>query len=264
MKKLLFVLLLTGSFAISAQEEGTWRIGVQFGMHANKSKFVGGMSDANARFQQNPFGAAGLDIIARYDFNKRWKIESGLALNSTGFEFALAENYNFLERGPRRSQIKSKIGMFEIPVMVSYKFNPNCRNSKWFVSAGIANVFVGKHTQDRTFTPNSDGPSNVTYLSSHTTSDGGAYLNGRLMVGRERTFKRGGILSAAVIWNIGFSEITRAKVEYTVDGVNYQHEFSNKGSYFGVRIAYFFKPLKSSSKKAAGLTNGVPQTATTK
>lgn len=248
MKKLLLALLTAGTMCVSAQEDGTWRIGVQLGMSANKSKFSGGMSDANARFHQNAYGAGALDILVRYDFNKRWKLESGLNLNSIGFEFVLAENYNFLQKGPRKSQVRSSAGMLEIPVMVSYKFNPNCKNTKWFIGAGIANMFVGKHNQDKTFTPNSDGPSNVTYLSSSTTVNGGMYFAGRLIVGRERVFKRGGILSASVLFNIGFKEIAKAKVEYTIDGNLYQHEFSNKGSYIGLRLGYCFKPIKSTAK----------------
>lgn len=248
MKKLLLAILTAGSLFVSAQEDGTWRLGVQLGMSANKSKFSGGMSDANARFHQNAFGAAGLDVMVRYDFNKRWKIESGLNLNSLGFEFALDENYNFLQKGPRKSKVRSNAGVLEIPVMVSYKFKPNCKNTKWFIGAGISNMIVGKHNQDKTYTPNSDGPSSVNYLSSSTKVHGGAYVNARLMVGRERVFKRGGILSATLLWNFGFSEIAKAKVEYTVDGNTYQHEFSNRGSYVGLRIGYCFKPLKCNTK----------------
>lgn len=248
MKKLLLAILTVGSLISTAQEEKTWRLGVQLGMTANKSKFSGGMSDANARFHQNPYGAAGLDVMVRYDLNKRWKIESGLNLNSLGFEFSLSEDYNFLQKGPRQSQVRTKAGVLEIPLMVSFKFKPNCKNTKWFIGAGISNTFVGKHKQEKTFNPSSDGPSNTTYLSNQTTVKGGVHFSGRLMVGRERVFKRGGILSATLLWNIGFSEIAKAKVEYTVDGKTYQHEFSNKGSFVGLRIGYCFKPLKSTSK----------------
>lgn len=268
MKKLLALLALSlNALWLGAQEDGTWRIGVQSGWHVNKSRYVGGMSEANARFHQNPFDAMSFDVIGRYDFNRHWKIESGLSFNSAGFEFALAENYSFVQRGNRYTKVSSNLGLFELPVMVSYKFNPNCRNWKWFVSAGFSNVFVSSQTIDKQYTPNSDGPSNVTYLASTTTSKGGNYLNGRLMIGREKNFKCGSILSAAFIWNIGFTEMAKATVNYTVDGTAYQHEFSNKGNFVGFRVSYFFRPLHNpwkSSMKAKALSNGSKPSALTK
>lgn len=262
MKKIIVLILAIASLTIQAQEDKTWRIGVQLGMSGNKSKFSGGMTDADARFVHNPFGAAAIDIIARYDFNKRWKIESGLGINALGFEFALAQNYSFVNKSKRYNQVKSNMGTLEIPVMVAYKFNPNCRNSKWFISGGISNVFVGQQKQKHNTDKNSDTPVGNTILSHTTTVNPGAYLNARLMIGKERVFKRGGILSAALIWNVGFSELAKSTVDYTIDGNTYQHEFTNKGSFFGFRLAYYFRPLKQSYKKQAETLKGNSGTVT--
>ncbi len=251
MKKILFLLLTMASLTHQAQEDKTWRLGLQLGMSGNKSKFSGGLPDADARFVHNPFGAAAIDVIARYDFNKRWKIESGLGVNALGFEFALAQNYSFVNKGKRYNQVKSNIGTLEIPIMVSYKFNPNCRNSKWFISGGVSNVFIGQQKQKHNSDNNNDTPLGNTVLSHTTTVNSGAYLNARLMVGKERVFKKGGILSAALIWNIGFSKLAKSNVEYTIDGNTYQHEFINKGSFFGLRLAYYFRPLKQNYKRQA-------------
>ncbi|HWY09685.1 MAG TPA: outer membrane beta-barrel protein [Bacteroidia bacterium] len=251
MKKTLTLLALSLTcLLVTAQETNTWRLGVQSGWQLNRSKYSGGMADANARFHQSPFGAFAFDIIGRYDFNNHWMIQSGLNFNRAGFEFALAENYSFTQRGNRFTKVSSTMPLLEIPIMVSYKFKPNCNNWKWIATAGIANVFTSQQSTDKQFNPANDGASSTNYLSSTTTSKGGSYLNGRLMIGREKVFGCGSILQASFIWNIGFTEMAHATVKYTVDGQAYQHEFSNKGNFVGFRVAYFLRPLSSFKKKA--------------
>jgi hypothetical protein len=255
MKKTVVLLTLAiNSLLVTAQETNTWRLGIQSGWHVNKSKYVGGMADANARFHKTTFGAIAFDIIGRYDFNSRWMIQSGLNFNRAGFEFMLAENYSFTQRGNRFTKVRSDLVLLEIPIMISYKFKPNCSNWKWFVSGGAAHVVTSDQNFDAQVDQASDGPSSVTYLGSTTTSNGGNYINGRLMIGREKVFKTGSILQASVIWNIGFKEMAHATVNYTIDGQAYRHEFSNRGSFVGFRIAYFLRPLNGLFKKADAKT----------
>lgn len=245
------MLIAVVSFGM-AQENNTWRIGIQWGAQGNHSKFTGGMDEANGRFQQRPFGGGAFDIIGRYDINKRWMIMSGLGFNSFGFEFALAENYSFLGQGPRSSDIKSEFGAIEIPIMGFYKFNPNCKDAKWLIGAGFANNMVGAQTITKNFTNATENSPGNRSLNSIATTRGGSYLMLRFVVGREKTFKKGGILHASILFNTGLSgTMAKANVNYLVDGQAYAHEFSNNGNYAGFRLAYFFRPIKSKASKKA-------------
>ncbi|MGZ3919985.1 MAG: outer membrane beta-barrel protein, partial [Bacteroidia bacterium] len=231
------------------QEDKTWRLGIQWGTQGNHAKFEGGMSDANARFHQNKFGGGALGLIARYDFNHRWMVTSGLGLNSYGFEFALAENYSFIHKGKRFSTIKSEFGGLEIPAMLYHKFNPNCKNARWLIGGGFVETFIGAQTMDKNISQAADGGTNVNYLSSTTTVKGGTYFMIRWAVAREKTFKCGSILNASLVFNAGFKDIAHATVNYTVDNQNYTHNFSNNGNFVGFRLAYFFKALNTSGQK---------------
>jgi hypothetical protein len=52
------------------------------------------------------------------------------------------------------------------------------------------------------------------------------------------------------MFNAGLSgSMAKATVNYTVDGQDYTHQFSNDGNYVGLKLAYFFKPLKSKVSK---------------
>lgn len=246
MRKYLLLSLVVVFYLTSiSQENNTWRMGIQTGFHSNKSKFYGGMSNANARFHQNRFGAIALDFIVRYDINPHWKIESGLNFNRAGFEFTLAENYSFTQRGNRYSRVRTEFGMIEIPAMISYKFKPDCKNKKWFVSAGFAGIFIPEKENGDEIIPASDGPASSTYLSAISSSNKGKYVHARFMIGREKVFKKGNILSAALVLNLGVKEMIHTTAKYTVDGTEYNHEFTNKGSFIGLRVAYYLRPFKT-------------------
>lgn len=252
MKKTLFSLLVAFGLTGMAQENNTWRIGAQWGMQGNHAHFTGGMEDANARFQQKPFGAGSFQIVGRYDINKRWMVMSGLGFNSFGFEFALAENYSFLHKGPRSSNINTGFGAFEIPIMGFYKFNPNCRDVKWLIGGGFANNLVGAQSIDKSYTNATETTPGTRYLNSTATTKGGSYVMLRFAVAREKTFKKGGILNASMVFNVGLSgTMAKATVNYTVDGQAYTHEFSNNGNYVGFRLAYFFRPIKPKAAKTS-------------
>ena len=91
-KTIILLAVAANVMLLNAQENNTWRLGVQSGFQGNHSKFVGGMDQANARFHQNKFGSNGLSLIARYDINQHWMLTTGMGVSSTGFEFAIAEN----------------------------------------------------------------------------------------------------------------------------------------------------------------------------
>ncbi len=260
-KSITLLAFAVNALLLNAQENNTWRLGVQSGFQGNHSKFVGGMDHANARFHQNKFGSNGFSLIARYDINKHWMLTTGMAVGSTGFEFAIAEDYSFLSRAPRFTTVKAKVPTFEIPLMASYKFNPNCKNWRWFVSGGVANVFVGQQTISESASQSNDGPSTTNYLSSNVTSNAGNYIQARWAVGREKTFNRGSILSVSLIANHGFSEMSHATVNYTIDGQSYNHEFSNRGNYVGLRVAYFFKPFTNPWKNVKNSSSAPKATA---
>jgi len=65
----------------------------------------------------------------------------------------------------------------------------------------------------------------------------------RMTIAREKVFKRGGILNASLVFNLGLKEMARSSVEYQIDQQTYQHEFSNNGNYVGFKLAYFLKPF---------------------
>lgn len=242
-KSALFLAALFLTQFFNAQENDTWRLGVQFGMHGNRSRFTEGAEGAHARFHQNPYGAGALQVVGRYDYDKHWKVEAGFGFTGIGYEFALSENYSLLNPKNRFSKVQTSSGVLEIPVSVAYKFNPNCNNWKWFISAGIANVFTGKSEANSEFTKNNDGPGNAVYLSASSETQGGAYMHLRFSAGKEKVFQSGRIFSWAFLWNVGFREMSQSHVSYTIDNQLYKHSFSNRGNFFGFRLTYYFKPL---------------------
>ncbi len=244
MKKAITFLTVMGCFwGLHAQENNTWRWGLQLGLYGNKSYFTSGQSNAHARFHHNLHGTWALDFIGRYDFDAHWMIQSGLGFNSIGFEHAIAEFYSFSQASSRYTKLNSSFLTAEIPVMVSYKFNPNCKNWKWFVSAGAAAVFVGSSTQSPQAAAETDGPTNQLYFNTSSSSQQGAYGHLRFAVGREKVFQSGRILSFSMIWNAGLTPMATSTVSYNLDNTVYHHTFANNGNFFGFRMAYFFKPI---------------------
>jgi hypothetical protein len=244
MKKLLIIfagfLVLNGY----AQQDKTWSLGLQWGFHANHSDFKGGMENANARFHHNSYGGGGLQLIARYDYTKHWMLMTGLGFNTYGFDFALSENYSLLKEDSRFSTIHTGFGALELPTLVYYKFNPNCRNSKYVIGGGFVHSVTGAQTIPKNFVEDPEGNTNSNYLESVSTVKDELNCMIRLVVGKERVFKRRNILNAALILNVGLKEIATSKVIYTVDGQEYNHEFGNSGNFVGLRLAYFFRPFQ--------------------
>ncbi len=248
MKKLIIFAIGLIAMSATAQENNVWRLGAQIGISANKAKYAGGMENANARFQQNNFGAPTLNFVARYDYNNHWMGMTGIGFNSIGFNYALAENYSLLNYKDRFSGIKSNFGTVEIPAMVFYKFNFNCKNTRWIVGGGFVSTLIGKQSATKDYSKTPEGGS-TNYLKSESSTNGGGYELLRWSIGREKMYKNGSILQASIIMNVGFKTIANSTVNYTVDNQSYQHTFSNKGSFVGFRLAYFLKPFASKKLK---------------
>ncbi len=243
MKNLFITLLAFFALKAVSQERDAFRLGVQWGLHGNDAELTGGMENANAHFYHNSFGGGSLRIEARYDFNHRWALMTGLGFSSYGFEYALSENYSLKSDLGRFSTIRSEIGALEIPLMGFYKFTPNCRNAKWIVGAGLTNNLIGEQNISRNFKEDAEGIKSKNYLTSETKVNGGIYTMLRFSIGRERVFKKGGIFNASMVFNFGGRNMATSKVVYKSDGQDYNHEFTNKGNFAGFRLTYFFRPL---------------------
>jgi hypothetical protein len=226
-----------------SQRDKQWSLGLQWGFQGNHASLSGGMENANARFHQNPYGGGALHFIARYDHNKHWMAMSGLGFNSFGYEFALSENYSLKRSDKHFSTLKSEFSSVEIPTLVYYKFDPNCKNSKWLLGAGFVHTFIDAQSTSKAAFYDTEGNTNGNYIKSEASTKGGLTCMLRFAVGRERVFKRGNILNASMVFNLGLKEISTATVLYRIDGQEYQHEFTNRGNFVGFKLAYFFRPF---------------------
>lgn len=245
MKKLLLSALTCFALAGFSQETDTWRFGIQWGFQGTRAEFAGGMSNANARFHQNKFDAAAINFNVRYDLNPHWMGTFGLGFNTFGFQYALAENYSLYSPKSHFSGLKSEFTALDLPLMIYYKFNPNCKNAKWLIGGGFSQNFVGAQTLTRSFQVANDGTTNSDYLNSVSSTNGGGYTMLRFSVAREKAFKRGGILNASLLFNAGLRQLATSTVNYTIDGMTYSHDFKTNGNFAGLRLTYFFRPLKA-------------------
>jgi hypothetical protein len=243
------LLILVPQFSL-AQEDKGFKLGLQFGNSSSNLKLTGGMENANGRFKQRNFGVPSINLVARYDFNKHWMIESGIGLNGIGFSFSISENYPLFNSKYKSSDIKTLFTAFEVPVMLFYKFNPNCKNSRWIVGAGFAPTLYEGKSDSQDFSLSSEGQS-TNYLSSQSVSNGNGSLLLRYSVGREKVFKNGSLLQASLLMNIGFGTVATSTVNYTIENEKYSHSFANNGSSVAFRIAYLFKTNRSASLPVA-------------
>jgi hypothetical protein len=243
MKKILHTTMLLLAISGQSQENAAWRIGLQWGFHANSSSPVKGNDMANARFHHNKFGGGSLSLQARYDFHRHWMMMLGLGIESFGFDFALSQNYRIGNENKHYAGLKPEFTAFEIPVMFYYKFNPDCKNKRWLIGAGLIKTLTGIQKSSGRFTEGDEGNANASYMSYNAQTLNPGLMMLRLAVNREKKFRNGTILSAGLVCNFGLKQLARAEVTYSVDGNEYHHEFVNRGNFAGLRIAYFFRPL---------------------
>jgi hypothetical protein len=243
MKKSLSALLFVGA-VIGASAQTGISYGASFSLAGNQSTLTGGSSDANALFNHNDYGKATLGFTARYFLNSHWSVQSGMGLSSIGFEYDLAKDYSLLKKDDHFTKNSLGIGVLQIPLTAIYAFNPNCKNSRWFVGAGFSTMsnFANVNKTQHALPTGSDGTSNSLYLDQTITANKFTILTGQLMGGREKTLKQGGIIQLGLIANFGFSKIATSTVTYTVDNKLYTHSFTNYGNYCGFVLTYYFKP----------------------
>jgi Outer membrane protein beta-barrel domain len=244
MKKVLSVLLYACILNNLSAQTGI-SYGATLGIAGNQSTYSGGSSDANALFSNNDYGKATLAFTARYFFDKHWSVQSGLGISSIGFNYALAKNYSLMKKDDHFTQNNMSISVMQIPLTAIYAFNPNCKNGRWIVGAGFSTMsnFANVNQTSHALPPGADAAGNSLYLDQTISANKFTVLTGQLMAGREKTFKKGGILQFALIANFGFSTIANSTVSYTVDNKLYTHTFSNQGDYCGFTMSYYFKPL---------------------
>jgi hypothetical protein len=243
-QKLTFLLLLLTTQVIS-QDYRQFRLGLMSGGYGNHSEFSGGMSNAPSEFSHDSYGTGSFDFTLRYERSQRWAFMTGIGFTSAGFNFSLANDYSLDDAcGDRYDMMESSIPVAQVPFMVLVKSNNNCKNWRWIAGAGIVNSFVGETTYDNTVIFSQEPEQNAEYMTVSTQSDGGYHVQSRFLIGREKQFTRGAILSFMLLMNHGCSTIGEASVTYNQDNRVYNHEFTNSGTYCGFSIAYSFRPLK--------------------
>lgn len=240
MKKLIQYIAIIAAFSANAQESKTWRLGIQCGFHGNQAQFAGGSVNADGRFTQKDFDGTSLSIIGRYDYNKHWMAETGFGFNTFGFNYSIAQNYSLLNPESRFQGVNTKFAGLDIPFLIFYKFNPNCKNNRWLVGAGFAVNFIKDKTIEKKFTDTKEGNFNSNILSSSSSINNNATGMLRFAIGREKIFKNGSFLNATLVANFGLNTFATSNVKYTIEGVNYEHQFTNQGNFIGFRVAYFF------------------------
>ncbi|MCC6370825.1 MAG: outer membrane beta-barrel protein [Bacteroidia bacterium] len=249
MKKLVLLVALAVNVNAFCQADNTWQLGLQWGAHSSHTQLSGGMTEANARFGNEDAGGGAFSLQFRYDFNKRWMISSGFGFQSFGFRYSLAQNYSLLNPESRSQGVSTEFAGLEFPVMWHFKFNPNCKNTKWVLGAGWVQGLIGSQNTSKTFTEGSESNANANFISCQSTVNDGYYAMVRFSIARERVFKKGGIFNAALMFNAGLRELATAKVNYRVDGKSYNHEFKNNGNFVGIRLTYFFRPISTLQNK---------------
>lgn len=249
MKKILILILITLSLSVFAQDN-QWRLGVQLGFHGSNARYSGGMTDAHSRFYSDGYSAPSWDFTARNDINEHWMLLTGIGFTQTGFNFAIAENYSLLGKGHKYTNIQSSIPLLQIPILGAYKTRLNCRNTRWFIGGG----FVLNFTSDKVNTSSSVNGDDVTkldsaYLNAQVNSGKYVTVDPRFIIGRERVLKHGGIFSVSFLAHFGTRELMHATVNYSLDGTQYWHKFTNKGSYCGIVFSYYLPYIGSKKKQ---------------
>lgn len=253
MKKIFITLTIAGIFLCTGMyaQTSSWRLGFQLGLTGNHSEFNRGMQEAHARFHHSEYGSGLLAVVAQKEICTKLHFETGIGVTSIGFVNSIAENYSLLTPEGHFKPLNSEICVLEIPASLIYKFNPDCRNRRWYIGAGIKLLSNSDNT-DVTLPLETNNPSDIAKTSNndmtqHITSKKFTVLTTHLLVGREKTLKSGRLFSYGLIFNFGYKNIAEAEVNYTLDNKSYTHVFSNKGSYCGLIFGYHLKPFKGKS-----------------
>jgi hypothetical protein len=252
------LLLTAGAFA-----QSSWRMGITAGSFGNRPQFNGGMTNASALFTPNPYHTGDLGVVFRKTINSHLSFQTGLNFSSLGFEYAMARDYNLTHPFEHYMVNKVRLGLATIPATLIWNFNPNCKNVRWFVGGGLSLVTHGNNDQSKNVNANPDdqqalGLNAGDYINQTVSSSSFTVLNGHVMGGLEKLFKKGGMLSLALQLNRGFTPVAYSNVTYSVNGTVYNHSFKNYNNFAGLTLTYYFKNFKGKMKPAAQAAVPVP------
>lgn len=219
---------------------------------ANYSSLSGGSDLAHANFYKSNCGTGAINFSARYFFDERWSLQSGLGFTNIGFEIGFAQNYS-LTQNNHIIKSSTSINITQVPLMAIYNFKPDCKNKSWLVGAGFNFMFSGKAVNNTIYPNQMKNETNLfpqlSNFSQTVTANKFSTANLQLMVGREKKFNKGNRLALNFIWNIGLAgDIAQSKVNYTIDGTDYEHIFANQGHYAGLSLSYLFSSKSSRAK----------------
>ena len=252
MKKIIILsTFLVVSLAVSAQS--SWRWGLSLSAIANHSSYSGGMHQANARFHHNEMGTGIWSVNFRKDINTHLCWQTGLQFSGIGFNYAIAEDYSLLNKEAQYTTNQLSAPTIAIPVSLIYRFNPNCRNYRWYVGGGVSLVGVGapkKSSQNVSPTDEANLNPASDYLNQTVAVNSNVAVNGHVVAGVDKLFKSGRILSLGIIVNGGFTQLMKSTVNYQLNNQSYTHTFSNFGNFAGLQLSYYFKPFKGKALSA--------------
>lgn len=257
MKKIFLSLLILVSISLNAIANiNNLQYGISLFGGSNSSQLTGGSDMAHAGFYKHNFGTASINFHGRYFVDDKWSLQTGIGFTSIGFDFGFAKNYS-LVKDDHFIKSTASINVTQIPLLLIYNFKPDCKKKSWIVGAGFNFMFSDKAVNTVLYPEQSKNESlyipQLTNFSQTVTAGKFSTTNLQLMVGREKKFNKGNRLSLNFVWNISLAgDIAQSKVNYTFDGTDYEHIFSNQGHYAGLSIAYLFS-TKSTRAKAAML-----------
>ncbi len=246
MKKIIVAVLVVAAIT-NATAQGNWSIGLLTSGSGNHSQFSGGMSDANGRFNSNPFGSGTLGIMGRYYLNKHWSLQSGMNLSQIGFEYTVSNDYSLLKKHDSHSTKNNiGIGIIQVPFTAIFVTKANCSNFRFFVGSGISlmSSFNKVNETKNVVAKGDEGTINNVYVNQSATSNQFIVPTVQFMYGIEKLLKKGGIIQAGFVANLGFTTIASSDVTYSIDNKVYNHSFTNKGDYAGMMLNYYLKPFK--------------------
>ena len=251
MKKTLLMLIVS-VFAITVNAQSKWNLGIQLGASGNHSQFSSGMTDANALFSATSYGAGHIGFLARRGISSHFSLQSGIGFSSVGFAYRIAEDYSLLKTTEcSGNELRVGTCITRVPVSLIYNSNLNCKNIRFIAGIGFAVGFVDTKWNTEvmnTVEGGELGNTAASVMKTQVRSTNNANGSFTTMLGVEKVFSRGNMLSLTFEGNWGFNKIAESTVNYTVDNKNYNHTFSNSGSYCGVALTYYFLP--AGSKKA--------------
>ena len=248
MQKRIYLLALIILTSVYAQAQNRWSVGLQLGVMANHAKYSGGMSDASALFNNNEFGTGQLGIYFRYRITDRLSFQTGYDFSEFGFNYALAKDYNLLNPSEHYAELQTGTCISRIPAIVIYNSKLNCRNMRFIVGGGFTLTAIDNNWESSSSTRvTAEGVENLvpTDMTQQTHSTTSASSSFTWLIGIEKVFKRGNMLALTFQANYGFTNIAESTVSYTANNENYTHTFSNKGSWAGVGLCYYFLPMGS-------------------